>query len=76
MSHYFLYSQSFYEKFISFLIQLFLLSNLVYKIHLYLATQICLVTLYNKINWLTLVNNISKHELRMNNNSTAFICLS
>ncbi len=30
-----------------------------------------LVTLYNKVNYLTLVNNISKHELRINN--TAFI---
>ncbi len=34
------------------------------------------VTLNNKVNLLTLVNNISKHALRMNNTSTAFINLS
>ncbi len=32
-----------------------------------------MVTLYNKVHLLILVNNISKHELRMNNTSAAFI---
>ncbi len=34
------------------------------------------VTLYNKVLLVNIVNNICKHELRINNTSTAFINLS
>jgi len=37
---------------------------------------IIMVTLYNKIHKFTLVNKISKHELRLNNTSTAFVNLT
>ncbi len=35
-----------------------------------------MVTLYNKVLLVNIVNNICKHELRINNTSTAFINLS